>query len=125
MIRPMRVFARMFHNCLVLVLVLAMAQVTPARGQAGTIATWVELCVGDDVLTIAVDAQGQPVQGQPDRGHLHCPDCIMAGVALVSTGPVIAAPMQWAVADLQSDATRFNHRLVMLAAAARGPPVFV
>lgn len=102
---------------LALVLALTSGAMAVARGQTSAVGTLV-LCVGDGLVSVAVDAEGQP------SGPAHiCPDCalsLFAAQAVPPLGvarPVVASHRVQAPAEAPRPAAR---RLT--AHAARGPP---
>lgn len=106
--------------CLALILALTVSHATVTRNQGATIAGWVMLCAGDEVVSVAVDAKGVPV-----TPHLPCADCVMAGIATLPAAPIIARPVLAANRASATAPALFATLLVMIAPAARGPPAFV
>lgn len=104
-----------------LVVVLAVTSLSGAvaRGQADAAGTMV-ICRGLTVVTVPVDAQGQPVE----ISHI-CPDAVLTLFADVGGAPVWPAhmltwtPVVW-VCDLACGASAPT-----VAAQARGPPSFL
>ncbi len=107
---------RLLSLFLALVVVLTSQQLALARGQAMASGEMV-LCVGGGLLTVAVDASGNPV------GPAHvCPDGVMsfAGtdlppVILPQTGTVT-------VADLPQGVAQNGTAALVASPIARGPP---
>lgn len=116
-IAAMNRFRPLFAFALVLALSVASVTMAVARGQDAPAGTMV-ICAGYGVVTLALDAEGNPV------GPVHpCPDCLAAHLAIEA--PTVPAT--------QRPATRSSH--VVLAdpalarsrsapsAHARGPPL--
>jgi hypothetical protein len=69
-------------------LALTSAHGAVARAETGGL-TWIEICAGSDVTSVAVDADGNPAT------PFHpCPDCVVATAVLVPSAPVLALPVQ-------------------------------
>ncbi len=103
---------------LILALVVALASVhsAAARAVSGPAASWIEICAGDQVTAVALDAEGNPVAHHPT-----CPDCVIAaGTVPAEAG--LAVPTTVAVALVWIDASAQWHGPVRLRAVARGPP---
>lgn len=101
---------------LALVLVTSSVTLAVARGQ-GALAGWMELCAGGTSVTVAMDADGNPISLHP------CPDCL-TGVS----GPL---PAEAAPAVRPLTAAQTLHPAPALPAMtrrspappARGPPL--
>jgi hypothetical protein len=80
----MRVLSSLF-----LALTVALSSVTMAQARHHSrAAAMIDLCLATGVISLAVDAQGNPVGPE-----LPCPDCVPALLALaVSGAPDVAAP---------------------------------
>lgn len=101
-----------------LVLTLALVSGHQAVGRAlATGAVFVELCRDGSLVTVTLDARGNPVS------HDHaCPDCVLSGLAIGSDGPLVAPPLARArpmVATFRAGAV---HGRAVPLALARGPP---
>ncbi|MGH1466364.1 MAG: hypothetical protein ACRBBQ_13485 [Cognatishimia sp.] len=81
---------------------------------------FIELCTGSSAVTVAVDAQGEPIEPV----HI-CPECSLVALDNVEAAPVELLPV-----------LRFSERLIWKSATslyssvafslhARGPPVLV
>lgn len=111
----MRMLTALFLS---LVLAVASVSMAVARGQAPMAGT-IELCTEDGVVSVVLDAKGNPV-----APHVHlCPDCLSAATAFDLPVPVnLPAPVNTA------RALRFAHLALILAGSrpvaphARGPP---
>ncbi|MFZ5962441.1 hypothetical protein ACOXXX_05770 [Thalassococcus sp. BH17M4-6] len=115
----MSLFRSLTACALALVLALTSLQMAAARGAGGP-AGMMELCLGQGVVTVAVDAQGKPT------GPVHfCPDCVMSLiVALDDTPPTVSRPQAYVAL---SHVITHQHRVgrTTRAARARGPPVLI
>jgi hypothetical protein len=75
---------------LVLALALGLTSAHGAMARAGTGGlTWIEICAGSDVTSVAVDADGNPA-----TPYHPCPDCVVAAAALLPSAPVLVALVQ-------------------------------
>lgn len=93
--------------------------VAMARGQSGS-AGAVVICRGLTVVTVLVDADGQPVEAQ----HL-CPDAVLAlfvDVGVAATMPQVA--LSWAPVDRAPEELSGVARPARTL-RARGPPVLL
>jgi hypothetical protein len=112
----MRMLTLTLRLCLALTLALTSAHMTVSRVAAGGL-TWVELCAGTEVTTVAVDASGAPVKPPPP-----CPDCVIAASVLLPMA------VQWQMPDRAATRITRSQELTQLlpahrlAAQARGPP---
>lgn len=100
---------------LALILVVGSLGMAVARGQARAVQTLV-ICTGHDLATVTLDADGEPV-GAP---HL-CPDCVLAGLAVLTTAPALVRP-QTATRAVAVPMPPLLAVLPTPAASARGPP---
>jgi|LNFM01.2.fsa_nt_gb hypothetical protein len=103
---------------LILALVVALASMhsAVARTASGPAANWIEICAGDQVIALALDAEGNPVASHPT-----CPDCVIAaGTVPAEAG--LAAPLPVTVAVVWVEAAAQWHGPVRLSPVARGPP---
>ncbi|RYG90829.1 hypothetical protein EU803_12620 [Loktanella sp. IMCC34160] len=105
-----------------LALLVTTQQMAAARGQAPAVGEAV-LCIGGQAVTVALDANGQPVE-QGAAAHF-CPDCILHFTDTQH-------PPATGAVDLTLRPFRFGGDVATLAApvvapcpSARGPPVFV
>lgn len=110
--------SRWFGLCLALLLAFTSVQVAAARGASPAVGTMV-ICIGQTVMTVAVDAEGQPTEGSV---HL-CPDVALslfaeAGGSFATAEPVPA----WVrlARDLSEPRSAGRDTPVQ---QARGPPV--
>jgi hypothetical protein len=109
-------------SAIFLSLALALASVTmaTARAQSASVAGEITICSGYGVVSVAVDADGNPV------GPVHpCPDCL-AGLhlAMLPTAPATALPPQRSVRLAQPRAGA-QHTQTVLQPKSRGPPVVI
>lgn len=116
----MHVIAVTFRIVLALILALSLSHATMARNQGGTIAGWVALCAGEDVIAVPVDAHGTPV-----APHLPCPDCIVPGGALLAEAPAIPSPVAQARKVAPPVPEQPSFPLIANLPLARGPPPLV
>lgn len=102
----------------ILLLALALVSGHQAMGRAlasGAIA--MELCVDGSLVTVTLDAQGNPVS------HDHaCPDCVLAGLAVSPDPEELTPPGTVARAVLDGIQATSVHGLAAPRPAARGPP---
>ncbi|WP_149140943.1 hypothetical protein [Gemmobacter caeruleus] len=103
---------------LTLILVIGSFGMAVARAQPVAVSTLV-ICSGYGVTTVALDAEGNPVP----MVHL-CPDCVMAGVAILPDLVLPARP--------EARAERLSRPVPALPAGhappqprARGPPILI
>ncbi|MCC2097411.1 MAG: hypothetical protein KDJ29_11005 [Hyphomicrobiales bacterium] len=104
---------------LALTLVTTSATVGVARGQTRASGTLI-ICAGQGVISIEVDAQGNPV------GPVHiCPDCVLAFMA-ATAGPaaIPARASGWHLADWPTTARAAQIPAPVGTPIARGPPRF-
>ncbi|WP_309664125.1 hypothetical protein [Tabrizicola sp.] len=109
------VFALRF--CLALSLALVSVHQAVARAESGTL-TWVELCQGPLVTTVALDGSGTPVSP-----HQPCPDCVIAAAVVlpgVAGVPLPGTRLLWLAR--QAAAVQWLQGPVIMA-QARGPPL--
>lgn len=88
-----------------------------ARGAAQPVGH-VVLCTGTGPVTVAVDAEGQPVA----TPHI-CPDCLAGFAAVLVCSPCLGL---WQASEGRITATTVVHHVVMRAlppSVARAPPV--
>ena len=103
---------------LALALSVALVSVHTAIGRAeASAASDIEFCIGTEIVTLAIDATGQPVK----RNHT-CPDCVLSGLAVldVATGPLPPITSAWTLSP--SATARSVTPAQMPHASARGPP---
>lgn len=101
---------------LVLAMVLTALSVGHARGQA-RVAGEIVLCVGTQVVTVSVDADGQPVTAT----HT-CPDAVMA-LAAPLVAPVVPVPPRAVARPVAYRATDLSAPSVdLIEDRARAPP---
>jgi hypothetical protein len=105
-------------SCILAVVLLVSAVAAgAARGQT-RVAGQIVICSGAGVVTLWVDADGQPVPHQSA-----CPDCVMTALAAVwagPAGPVVPLHALRAEPRARADAADLSARRVM--PPARGPP---
>lgn len=112
----MNAMIRLVHLALILILSLTGIALGSARGQAPVVGQMV-ICAGTTTVTVAVDADGQPVR----QTHF-CPDMALSLIAAVAGTPV-AQPLDlprrigWAIP------TRDGQSRDVPAHSARDPPV--
>ncbi len=116
----MTILAQTLRLCLALMLALTLSHATVARSQGGTIAGWIALCAGEDVIAVAVDGQGKPVQP-----HIPCPDCIIAAAVLLPAGPHLPGMALQEGRLAKAEPGHLSGPDVLIAPAARGPPFLV
>ena len=104
---------------LCLLLVMATQAMAVTRGAANAFGV-VELCSGDDVVTIYVDDTGEPIAAS----HI-CPECLPLSLAGLLPGEVtVAAPLRLRHGSpVQANAIHTLH--LRLTQQARAPPVSV
>jgi len=106
---------------LILALAIALVSVHTAIGRAEASGAWdVEFCVGAEVITVTLDAKGQPVK----RNHT-CPDCVLSGLAVL---PDAAAPLPFLNRTRAANAPFASQSLTATALprpTARGPPAIL
>ena len=115
----MKVFRSLLGSFVALALVLTSVQTAVARGQPAPKGMMV-ICAGATVVTVFVDADGQPVE----RRHL-CPEGAFA-LFMFDPGSAVFQPPQvaWSAVVFSTRAAG-KQGAVRLAAQARGPPVSV
>ncbi|MFZ1469935.1 MAG: hypothetical protein WAT09_13310 [Paracoccaceae bacterium] len=106
---------------LMLAVAVAVVSVHTAVSQARALGGQsVQICAGADVISVTLDASGQPVQ----RPY-SCPDCVMAGLATLVT-PTRAQPPLRTVRMLAPVAPAMPVATVATPQPmARGPPALV
>lgn len=112
--------ARRALSVILLVLALASSSVTMAvaRHQPRAIGS-VQLCTGNGLVHVAVDAQGQPT-----GPLMPCPDATLALAALTNvSAPVLRISSDWAPAEFQTLAHPVPLRRIPSFRHARAPPV--
>ncbi len=112
----MRKLSLTLRAILLLALVLVSGHQAMGRALAGgAIAT--ELCIDGSLVTVTLDAQGNPVS------HDHaCPDCVLGGLA-VEPDLASLSPPGAAVPDTRTPLSAESvHGLAAPRPAARGPP---
>ncbi len=116
MLRRLSTYARL---ALALVVLLTSQQMAIARGSPAAAGTMV-ICGGQGIVTITVDAEGNPT------GAVHiCPDCAMSFFAFDGGMPVsLAVSLRWEQVKFQQDFLRIAPQF-RVRAQARAPPVFV
>lgn len=105
-----------------LALLVTTQQMAAARGQAPAVGEAV-LCIGGQAVTVALDADGQPVQG---GGAPHfCPDCILHFTD--TQYPPVAAHLTQTLRPVVfgPDCAALAGPVAALCPSARGPPVLV
>ena len=106
----------LFGILMAVVMAVTSVSVAHARGQAGPTGTMV-ICRGLTVMTVLVDAQGQPTENP----HI-CPDAALAlFVEVGADAPLIAQSLEWESVDWDAPVLLAGP-LLALAAQARGPP---
>ena len=90
-----------------------MAIVRGASAAAGQI----ELCVGDDIKTIYVDAQGQPTKAP----HI-CPECIISMADALGFDPAVILCEEFSALGSGTVATNFLSDDQSVGFVARAPP---
>lgn len=101
---------------LALTLVVGSVGMAVARGQARPVQTLV-ICTGHDLATITLNADGEPVGPR----HL-CPDCVPAGLAVLTVAPVPTRHMTLTYAEFGAPLP-LSAFLPRPPALARGPPL--
>jgi hypothetical protein len=101
---------------LALVLVSSSVTLAVARGE-GALAGWMELCAGGTSVTVAMDAEGNPISLHP------CPDCL-TGLSGPLPAPA-ATPARPLTAALILQPARAQPAVTRRSPAppARGPPL--
>ncbi|MFN4099820.1 MAG: hypothetical protein ACK4GT_08585 [Pararhodobacter sp.] len=106
---------------LILSLISGSVTMASARHQAGAVGE-VVICTGYGLTTISLDAEGNPVTGEP----ILCPDCLPAFVALTGApDPAARAPGTLTPLRHLLRATLAPVLPAPAAKPARGPPVAV
>ncbi|MFW2543872.1 hypothetical protein ACN2XU_14615 [Primorskyibacter sp. 2E107] len=115
-----RVLCRWFGFALVALLAFTSVQVAAARGTAPAVGTMV-LCIGQTVVTVSVDADGQPT-----RTGVHlCPDVALSlFVEEGAAGAADAPEAVWLGLGRDLGGVRGAGRAAPTA-QARGPPSFL
>lgn len=104
---------------LCLLLVMTTQAMAVMRGASDAVGM-VELCSGDDVVTIYVDDTGEPTAAP----HI-CPDCLPLALAGLLPGEVTVAARLRLPHDRPVQATPAHTTLPRLSQQARAPPVSV
>ena len=118
MYQAMRLLKPILSFALCLTLLATSVTSAVARGQMAT-GQMVQLCANGQVVTVMMDAQGNPV----DPAHA-CPDCVAVAAALPPPRVELGLPSgHWVRVELAPLPPVVTS--TPLAAMARGPPVFV
>lgn len=110
------IFTRLLAGFLALTLLLTAETMAMARGAPVAVGEMV-LCTGDGVITVATDAEGNPVA----PAHV-CPDCLPFFGALHGQRPADGPILTLAPADLTANPARMTPAASILTARARAPP---
>lgn len=103
---------------LVLALCVALVSVHTAIGRAEAAgASDIQFCVGAEVVTLTVNANGEPIQR-----HHSCPDCVLSGLALLAETAAPMPPVASTLAQNQPSVTRSVTSAPVPRKSARGPP---
>lgn len=112
-----RTYRSLAGIALALMLALTSGAMAVARGQTHA-AGQVVLCTGSGPVTVAVDADGQPI------GPAHiCPDCALGFFAAVSEPPGVPGPAPVAGEPLRPAVEASRASRPLHAARARAPPL--
>ncbi|WP_420858215.1 hypothetical protein [Marivivens marinus] len=105
-----------------LALLVTTQQMAAARGQAPVVGEAV-LCIGGQAVTVALDANGQPVEG---GGPAHfCPDCILHFTDTQHPPVAVAVSQILRPVVFGSDHASLAGPVAAPCPSARGPPVLV
>jgi len=108
---------------LALLIAVTSQQMAMARGMAKDASGQVILCTGQGLVTVTLDAQGNPLnEGAP----LHiCPDCALALMATVDAPILLEAPVVHIQILGQTPVLTCDIPIVPTSGQARGPPPVV
>ena len=116
----MTILRPLFGVLLALSVALTAGMVGAARGQA-QVAGQMVICSGQGVVTITVDAEGNPT------GPVHvCPDCVLSFLAAAEAAPLADLTVPgWSFADWAPAPHAHRSGGPVVAPMARGPPSLV
>ena len=111
---------RLLSLTLALLIAVTSQQMAIARGVTTNAAGQVILCTGQGVVTVTLDANGDPIE----PAHI-CPDCALSLLDVVAG---YSAPAPWVIHSstlVQTIVDKLQSPTVPPVAHARGPPVII
>ncbi|SMX33512.1 hypothetical protein [Octadecabacter ascidiaceicola] len=112
--------AHLLSFALALLIAVTSQQMAMARGMARDASGQVVLCTGQGVMTVTLDAQGEPM------GPVHiCPDCALTLMDFAETSIAVESAAIHIQILAQTPVDALQIPVIPTSAQARGPPLFV
>lgn len=109
---------------LALLLIVSSITMAVARGQMASGSEMV-ICSGYGVISVTLDADGNPVAPAPQKTAYPCPDCLCGLTAALQADPPASPRLATNGRPQKITATRAAVSQDLLPAQARGPPLLV
>lgn len=109
---------RILTFTLALLIAVTSQQMAMARGMARDASGQVILCTGDGVITVTLDAQGEPME----TVHI-CPDCALTLMAFTDAPIIVESTVVYIQTLAQTPVSTLQIPAVPTRTQARGPPL--